>query len=385
MKHIVIDVRMIRHSGIGTYIRNVVPRLLPLFPKDRFSFVGTHESVQELVPANERVRVRTIESQANIYSIREQLELWRKVPEFDVFWSPHYNFPVLMRGKKLATVHDVFHLAMPEYVGGYLKKQYANVMFRQLVKRADRLITVSDFTKQELLRYTNGGQAKTTAIHNGVDRSWFIPTDMPSPHSKDYLLYVGNVKPHKNLQRLLIAFETLSKNRDLDLIIVGKKDGFITGDEFVAKKAEEMGDRVVFTGYVTDESLKQYYSHARMLAFPSLYEGFCLPPLEAMACGCPVVVSNAASLPEVCGDAALYCDPLRPESISAEIERLLNDDVLRASKIERGFELAKSYTWERCAASTAHARRARCTITSARRWPRCASRRMCRQVTSVGP
>ena len=141
---------------------------------------------------------------------------------------------------------------------------------------------------------------------------------------------------------------------NIEKVIVGKRDGFITGDKRVAAKAAAMRDRVIFTGEVSNDDgvFRQYFAHADALILPSLYEGFGLPPLEAMACGCPVIVSNLGSLPEVCGDAALYCDPHSPQDIAAKIKLLTQNDELRRQLSERGVENARQFTWERCAEHT---------------------------------
>ncbi|MFK5953154.1 MAG: glycosyltransferase family 1 protein, partial [Desulfobacterium sp.] len=182
---------------------------------------------------------------------------------------------------------------------------------------------------------------------------WFNIKKRSRPHAKPYFLFVGNVKPHKNLTRLLEAFELLPSNISQELIIVGKKEGFITHDSMVEKKAVSMKQRVHFTGYVDNELLHQYFVHADALIFPSLYEGFGLPPLEAMACGCPVLVSNAASLPEVCGDAAIYFDPYSIKDMADKIKHLLSDKALQDKMRIKGLERAKKFTWKKSALETA--------------------------------
>jgi glycosyltransferase involved in cell wall biosynthesis len=154
------------------------------------------------------------------------------------------------------------------------------------------------------------------------------------------------------LKTLIETFGLIKDDVPHDLVIVGRREGFITGDETVVAEAATLGDRVRFTGYVGDDLLRQYFAHADALVLPSLYEGFGLPPLEAMACRCPVIVSNAASLPEVCGDAALYCDPHDPTDIADKIRQLTNDMNLQDALRQRGLERAKQFTWEKCAQET---------------------------------
>lgn len=347
-----VDLRMLEASGVGTYLRNLVPRLLRRSGR-RWALLGDVEAIRRSGLAAHR-SATAIPLRAPIYSIREQLAMTRRVPaETALFWAPHYNLPLRSPGRLLVTVHDLMHLALPEYSRGLHRRAYARFMFGALRRRADRVICVSHFTARELVRLVGVEPRRITVVHEGVDAAWFEDEPGPSPHARPYLLFVGNVKPHKNLVRLVQAFEALASDVPHDLLIVGKREGFRTGDPRVLQAAGRMAGRIRFTGYVPDERLRSYVRHAGALVLPSLYEGFGLPPLEAMASGCPVVVSRAASLPEVCGDAALYCDPLDPHDIAAQIRRAVNDATLRAELVDRGRLHARRFTWERCAEQTA--------------------------------
>ncbi|CAM4323324.1 glycosyltransferase family 4 protein [Paenibacillus alkaliterrae] len=354
MHQITIDLRMLHNSGIGTYIRNLVPLVIRLFPDTSYNLIGNITEMKQYDWAQNK-NITLIDCKSKIYSVSEQYELVRKIPkDTTLFWSPHYNIPILYRGKLLVTVHDVFHLAMPQFTGGYHKRLYAKGMFHFLRSKAKSIICISEFTQSELIRLT--GKKKHQPIHvisNGVNNKWLNVEKKHSPHNKPYLLYVGNVKPNKNLKNLIKAFDMIKGQIPHDLLIVGKKEGFITGDAAVFESTDDHLDRLHFTGHVSEELLEQYFANADMLVFPSLYEGFGLPPLEAMACGCPVLVSSAASLPEVCGEAALYCDPYQPEDIAAQIKRLVSDSVLQDQLRAKGLEKAKQFTWDRCAMETA--------------------------------
>jgi len=348
-----IDIRMLDNSGIGTYIKNTITFAIEQL-KYNYKFILLVSRKQDFnLKVQKLNEYKIIMCDSKIYSLYEQYELKRNIQNhIDIFWSPHYNIPLLYKGKLLVTIHDVFHLAMPQYVKGLHKKMYARFMFNAVKKKASKIICVSNFTKNELIRLVGVDEKKIKVIHNGVDGSWFNITKTIKPNDKPYLLYVGNVKPHKNLNNLLNAFDLIKDCIPHDVIIVGKKEGFITGDKKLFDKASEFGNRVKFTGYVTDEVLKQYYVHAACFVFPSFYEGFGLPPLEAMAVGCPVIVSNVASLPEVCGDAALYCDPYNPEDIAEKIKLLIENPSLQEELRQKGLERAKLFTWEKCAKET---------------------------------
>lgn len=349
MSNVIVDSRMIKSSGIGTYIFNLNKEIFEIPNNYKFHLLlNEDEEIHE-----KREKYKFIKFNAPIYSINEQYELLKLIKfNTDIFWSPHYNIPLFYKGKLLVTIHDVFHLAMPQYVKGLHKKMYAKFMFNAVKKKANKIICVSNFTKNELIRLVGVDEKKIKVIHNGVDKSWFDIIKKDSPHNRPYLLYVGNVKPHKNLNNLLNAFDLIKDCIPHDVIIVGKKEGFITGDKKLFDKALKFGDRVHFTGFVEEEILKQYYVHADALVFPSFYEGFGLPPLEAMAVGCPVIVSNAASLPEVCGDAALYCDPYSPKDIADKIKLLIANPSLQEELRQKGLERAKLFTWEKCAKET---------------------------------
>ncbi len=189
-------------------------------------------------------------------------------------------------------------------------------------------------------------------IHNGVDASWFAVELSQRPHPKPYFLCVGNIKPHKNLKRLLEAFGAIRGQISHDLLLVGRKEGFLTGDREVQESAARFGDRVQFTGEVPLDRLRQYFAHAEALVFPSLYEGFGMPPLEAMALGCPTVVSSAASIPEVCGEATLYFDPFDTKDMALKMLRLVREKDLRAELVAKGKIRAKAFSWETCAGQT---------------------------------
>jgi glycosyltransferase involved in cell wall biosynthesis len=352
MTSVCIDCCMLDASGIGTYIRALVPRIIRIRPEWHFTLVGPHVALEQ-AGWKESGFAEVIDCDAPVYSLAEQLVMPRRIPAgTDLFWSPHYVVPLAYGGRMMVTVHDVLHLALPEYASGLLKRVYAHVMFAAVRRKASAVICVSDFTVSELTRLTRPSGQIVRRIYNGVDSSWFIPEAKPSPRARPYLLYVGNVKPHKNLRTLVSAFARVSGGMAEDLVIVGKREGFITGDTEIAAQAGELGDRVVFTGHVTDDLLHLLVAHATALVFPSLYEGFGLPPIEAMAAGCPVLASNAASIPEVCGDAALYCDPRSVDDMAAKLVQITQDGDLRHELVRRGLSRASLFSWQRCAKET---------------------------------
>lgn len=337
IKNITVDARMINSSGIGTVIKNVLKRIINIKKEWKFNIIGNVEELSKFDFLNFD-NVKLIDCRVPIYSIREQFALLLAIPkDTDIFWAPHYNIPIFYTGKLIVTVHDVFHIAMPQFVKGIHKKIYSKFMFHMVKEKANKIITVSQFTAKELKRLVNVPEEKISVIYNGIDDEWFNVKSGKNVYHKPYILYVGNVKPHKNLITLVKAFIEVKDKIEQDLIIVGKKDGFITGDNRLNEFINNNEDRIIFTGFVENDILKQYYKQADIFVFPSLYEGFGLPPLEALAAGCKkIICSDAAAIPEVCGEMVEYFDPLDKNRLK---ELLIN------SKINNDIGLLKYYDW----------------------------------------
>jgi glycosyltransferase involved in cell wall biosynthesis len=345
---------MIEASGIGTYLKHLLPRVLRGLPEVRLCLLG---NPSELLPLDwtrdERVMVRKL--WAGVYSPLEQVAVPRATPpETRLLWTPHINLPVLYRGTLLVTVHDAYYVNLRRPVGTrWDKRIYTRLMMSALARRADFILTVSDFTRRELEAAFGPARQPVRVVPNGVDESWFgVRAEGERPHARPYVLYVGNLRPNKNVPGLLAAFELLLDSVAHDLVIAGRDFGLRLSPP-VARTIGALGERVRFTGHLAEEELRRFYAHAEALVLPSFYEGFGLPPLEAMACGVPVAVSRRAALPEVCGDAAVYFDhPEDPADIAAGLERLLGDPALRRELVARGRERAREFTWERAAEQT---------------------------------
>lgn len=346
-----IDVRMIRCAGIGTYLRQLVPRVVAALPPYPISLIGDTAHLRTLGWVTDE-SYTLVECRAPIYSIREQVELPCKIPrQTTLLWSPHYNIPLCYSGRLVVTIHDTFHLAMPQFVPGWHRRAYARLMFRAVRRKACEIFCVSQFGKRQLMAFCPQGTQPVTVTPNGVDESWAQFPKEPRSHERPYILFVGNLKPHKNLVRLLEAVELIRQRIPHDLVIVGRSEGFITGDHQVRARAAKLGDRVRFVDELDHDDLllRRYYACADLLVLPSLYESFGLPALEAMACGCPVVLSKVGGMPEVYGDAAAYCDPLDSQDMADQILRVLTNRELRAELIERGLRCAHRLNWEETA------------------------------------
>lgn len=345
-----IDCRLANNSGIGRYIQSIVPHLSKYIDSNFTLLVNNDTKLN--FDLSERYSLSALKS--GYYSIYEQLEMSVILKSSNPIWIPHYNYPLLSNAAKIVTVHDMAHLALKEMLGGFMKDLYAGTMFKMLSRKVEKVITVSHFTKNELLKYTDVEADKIQVIHNGLDHSWFNITEKENPKEKPYLLYVGNVKPHKNLKTLVQSFLNIREEIPHNLVLVGKKDGFITKDQEIDQLVAKASDRIEFTGYISDDQLKQYYTYADVMVFPSLYEGFGYPPLEAMACGTPVIASNAASIPEVCGGAACYFEPTNVDELGNKIVTLTHDSELKEKLIHKGKKQSRKFTVEECASQTAN-------------------------------
>jgi len=247
-----------------------------------------------------------------------------------------------------------------EIVGSRKKRIYAQTMYRALRNRASLIFTVSNFSKSELLRLTTGPrQDNILPVHLGVSGEWYQAAELPAVRSRPYFICVGNIKPYKNLARLVDAYLRIQERVPHDLVIVGQSEGLITGEsaEFF-HRVKQAGQRIHLAGHVPYQELLSLVGHAHALIMPSLYEGFGLPPVEAMAAGVPVAVAQAASLPEVCGDAALYFDPLSVEDIADKLVAIASDSELWIQLKQDGLKRSRLFDWQLCASKTAGALRA---------------------------
>jgi glycosyltransferase involved in cell wall biosynthesis len=335
---------MLGTAGIGTYLAETLPRVVARMDDTPFTVLGDEPALDALFGDEPHVRIRHWPTP--IYTIREQLEARRLIPEdAALFWAPHFNIPLAWRGSLAVTVHDVAHLALPQ--SSVARALYARLVYATLRRRASVLFCDSAFTEREF-RSRVGAPRRAVVCHLGVDERWFeLPA--PSAQATPYLLYVGNVKPHKNLGRLIDAFTRVASEIPHRLVIVGRSDGMRTIDKGVASRAERLGGRVELTGYISPVQLERCIADCDALVLPSLYEGFGLPPLEALACGRAVAVSRAGSLPETCGPEAVYFDPLDVGDITRALERLAIRPRDTSADIERRRAWARRFSWDACA------------------------------------
>jgi glycosyltransferase involved in cell wall biosynthesis len=270
--------------------------------------------------------------------------------------------PLLCRTPSVVTIHDCIHLLFPQYLTKPFALNYARAMMGSAIRRSALVFTVSEASRSDILRfYPEADPERVEVVPNAIDEAILEhPGEEEMERVREryqirgrFVLYAGNIKPHKNLDRLIAAFGALKQRggfEDVKLLIIGDE---INRYASLRRRMEAAGVRqdVRFFGFVPERTLAALYRLASVFAFPSLYEGFGLPPLEAMACGTPVLTSKISSLPEVVGDAALLVDPYSVDDIAHGLARLLDDEALRAELVARGRVRVGHFSWERSVAA----------------------------------
>jgi glycosyltransferase involved in cell wall biosynthesis len=350
-----IDARKLHDFGIGTYIRNLLRQLSRLDRETDFVILCRPEDREALASLGENFR--PVPETAGNYSVAEQVKvpLALRREGVTLFHAPHYVLPPLVRCNSVVTIHDCIHLMFPQYLPNRFALAYARASIGMAARRATRVLTVSESSKRDILRFVDTQPDKIDVIYNAYDERFGV-----EPREEDvvrvrerfqlhdeFVLYAGNVKPHKNVERLIQAFHLL-RQRGLDhlkLVIIGDEVSRYAALRRAVHK-HQLHQNVRFLGYLPEETLAVMYRLAGVFVFPSLYEGFGLPPLEAMASGTPVVTSNVSSLPEVAGDAAILVDPYDPAAIADGIETVLTDERVRREMRRKGLERARQFSWE---------------------------------------
>ena len=350
MKTLAIDCRMARMSGIGVYLRNLAPLCMEMLSDvARFRLLGYDGAFR--VP--DGVSWEPVSFDAPIYSIAEQYRMPPLLRGCDALWLPHYPLPVLANIPLAATIHDVAHLALPELFTG-IQKVYARLMFQIVRRKAAELLFVSEFSRQEFLRLVGTPRGGMTVTYNGVDQDWFNLPLTCEPARPQYFLAIGNIKPHKNIQLLCRSFAKIAQKCTANLVLAGEYTGFRNAEASTETLAAICPGRIRFTGAVEQEELMRLMHGATALVFPSRYEGFGLPPLEALAAGVPVLASDIPPVREVCHEHARYFSPDSEEQLAqAMLETLDLSAQERRQRGEAGRAHARHFSWARAAETTA--------------------------------
>lgn len=283
---------------------------------------------------------------------RTSLPIYLLFNKPDILFCPAHYSPMFSTIPTVVTIHD---LSYEFYPNEFKKKDLYTLKnwTRKSINSSSHIIAVSKNTKKDIVSLYNVPEEKITVIYNG-----FTKSDIPQSNKYaidlkyPFILYVGTIQPRKNIERLIRSFSIFNKkHKDIHLVIAGKK-GWLYDDIFASAIRYNIENKILFLGYVDDNTKIWLYKNAKLFILPSLYEGFGIPLLEAMSHKCPTITSNSSSLPEICGNACLYFNPTSALDISKTIEKLISNEDLRKKLIEKGSKKIKEFSWEKCAKQT---------------------------------
>lgn len=334
-------------SGFGFYVSNLIANIKKIDQKNKYIFLKPHTNQDFSTPERlfwDQITIPNLASRAKV----------------DILHQPCFSTPVFYRGKVVVTIHDLISVFFG-YNIPFWSRQFFGKWMPATYRFADHLIAVSEHTKKDAIRVLGINESKISVIHEAADEKYHQITDQMTLNKvrkkygvgdNPFILHVGTLEPRKNLLFLVRAF-ALAKDSlgETNLVITGKKGWYYEG-LFKLVDQLQLQSKVIFTGYVEDDDLPALYNAAQIFAFPSLYEGFGLPPLEAMASGTPVISSNTSSMPEVVGEAGILLPPAGEKQWAEAMIKLNTDQALRQSLKEKGLVQAKKFSWEKCARET---------------------------------
>lgn len=348
-------------TGIGTYTQQILKYMLKFDTFNEYylywcgtNYVDIAKQDNVTISISSKKHHRFFEE----YFVPQNL----KAREIDIYHVPQngIGLPSKKSAIYLSTIHDLIPYIMPETVGrGYLKRFISQMP--QIIQNSDMIITVSEFSKRDIIRIFDVEEDKVKVTPLAADE-YFKPMDKETAKEYlkikyniegEFLLYLGGFSPRKNVKSILVAFSRIHKNlsKDNKVVIIGpSKDDH----SYLIGLCDSLGikDKVIFTGYVPYEDLPYFYNSCSVFVYPSLYEGFGLPPLEAMSCRAPVITSNVSSIPEVVGDGAVLINPFDTEELVGAMEKVIEDDNIRNDIAERGYIRSKEFSWSKTAAMT---------------------------------
>jgi len=355
--NIVLDARMHSHTGIGRYITVLLRNLKSV--NEARSYVISIIVNDEILEIHGFHKIKIT---SKPFSVKEQVELPFKImrKHVDLVHSPQFNIPLLSRAAQVTTIHDCAYDRFPEEYPNRVAKGYYRFMFPIALRKSKRIIAISESTKRDLIELYKISPEKISVIYQGVDSRFY--QDMSNEKNSmlkplyvdgDFALFVGLTRPRKNVDRLVRAFAKVlpSLKTGAKLVLAGKIDTRFLDVRRLAERLN-ISDSVVQLGFVSEDQLLALYKTACCFVFPSLYEGFGLPVLEAMAAGTPVITSRVSSLPEVAGDAALLVNPYNVDEIAEAMYKLFTDASFRDKLRQKGKERSKQFTWRKCAQKT---------------------------------
>ncbi len=366
MARIGIDARKVRDFGIGVHVSNLIRGLARI---EGGQEAGANEYLLFVRPEDRGFAVdlpanfRCVVERSPVYSLREiGMMTWRiSRSRLDLYHATHYVLPAVVPCPTVVTIHDIIHLLYPRFLPNRAASLYAQRMFRHSVARADRIIAVSGNTRSDVLHHFDIPAEKVQVVYNGVEdrfRKLLTAAELDARLDdvgvrQPYLLFVGNPKPHKNLDRVIEAYARARSRAGFNapLVCVGARPG---SDFKLQRRARQLGvgDHVQLIGHVPASTLPALYQGASLFLYPTLYEGFGLPVVEAMASGAPVITSNTSSLEEIARGYAELVNPLQVEEIATAIERCMEDRDHARKLADRAAGHADGFQWQTAAEST---------------------------------
>ena len=358
-------------TGIGVYSYNLVRSLRSLYKNDVLKlyacsgFTGRSKATNPFegdphVSLSPSLRIPTSLLHLS-WSYLGLPQVESIIGDVDLVHGLSYVLPRARKAKKVLTVYDLTFMLVPQ-THPFSRQKFLPALVKRSVRDADAIIAISESTKQDILRVFHVPDHKVTVTYLGVDHSTFNPN---APRSaiekvkkkfsitKNYIFYLGTIEPRKNVDILLRAFQEVRRrtNREFQLVLSGKIGWKVENLMKAIRALAESGD-LVYTGYISEDEAAYLYNGAEVFVYPSQYEGFGIPVLEAMACGCPVIASNSSSLPEVVGDAGVLVEPNNMEELSEAIVKVLHDGGLRRALKEKGIQRAAQFDWAKMAMAT---------------------------------
>jgi len=356
---IAIDIRKINEFGVGTYIWNLVRNIAAIDSQNEYLLIGSHRNFHELGPLSPNFRQLYQPEDDGFWRNNVVIPLALRRENVDVLHVPHHHAPFVAPTNLVVTIHDCVHLLFPHEDSSKVQNYRSYLRTKRVVEKAKHVLAVSRSTKDDLINIFELPESKISVVHNALDERFAFTHVLDERKHvleryqlKDpFVLYSGRIRPHKNLQRLIEAFAVLKSDladneryRNLKLIIIGDE---LSRHQYLRLTVIRSGAQqdVRFFGFVPYPILQVFYQAAELFAFPSLYEGFGLPPLESMANRTPVLASNTSSLPEVLEDAAVLVNPENVFDIARGMKLILSDEAVRQKLIQKGVDQVGKFSW----------------------------------------
>jgi len=370
------------YSGVSEYTVNLLFAIFQQDKKNNYKlFYNSYHDVSARIPKFNFPGVKTIKLDYPnkilnycLFKIFKLPKIDKKIGGADIFWLPNFNFIALSENcRKIVTVHDLSFLRYPHYFSRRHNFWQKNINVKKLLRSADKIISVSDNTRLDVCELCRVSPKKIKTIYSGISAKYRL-IDAADPYRQEvkkkyqlpdkFMLFLGTIEPRKNIEGIIEAYKYFRGNEHSDLIhfagqaevknniiklVIAGRPGWGYKSVYERARASKYSRDIIFTDYISDEDKPYLYNLAMMFIYPSFYEGFGFPPLEAAACGTPSIASNCSSLPEIMGNAAILVDPFNISDIAHAMANLAYDINLRASLSQAGLERAKQFSWEKCA------------------------------------